>query len=96
MASSAASAAPMVRMQWWMRPGPQTALRDFEAAPFAEQQIFRRHAHVLELDFHVPVRRVVIAEHRERTLDRDALRIERHEDLALLRVLGAIADRSCP
>ena len=45
-------------------PGTQAALRNLEAAPFAEQHIGGRHAHVLEVDLHVPVRRIVEAEHR--------------------------------
>ena len=36
-------------MQWWMRPGPEAALRDLEAAAFAEQDVADRHAHVLEV-----------------------------------------------
>ena len=43
---------------------PEPALRDLEAAAFAEQDVGRRHAHVLERDLHVAVRRVVVAEHR--------------------------------
>ncbi len=43
---------------------PEPALRDLEAAAFAEQDVVDRHAHVLELDLGVAVRRVVVAEHR--------------------------------
>ena len=39
-------------------------LRDLEAAAFAEQDVRDRHAHVLEVDLAVAVRRVVVAEHR--------------------------------
>ena len=56
-------------MQWWMRPGPEAALRDLEAAALAEQHVRRRHAHVLEHDLGVPVRRIVVAEHRQHAHD---------------------------
>ena len=65
---------------------PEPPLRDLEAPALAEQHVRRRHAHVVELDLHVPVRRVVIAEHRQVPLDRDARRIERHQDHRLLLV----------
>ena len=67
-------------------PRPEAALRDFEAAAFAEQDAARRHAHVVEADFHVTVRRVVVAEHRQRPQHLDAGRIGRHQDHRLLRV----------
>jgi len=41
---------------------PEPSLRDLEAAPLAEQHVRNRHAHVLQLDLHVAVRRVVVAE----------------------------------
>ncbi len=41
-------------------------------------------ADVLELDLHVAVRGVVIAEDGERALDRDARRVERHQHHRLL------------
>ena len=50
-------------------PGPEAALRDLEAAAFAEQDVVDRHAHVLEQHLHVAVRRVVVAEHVERPHD---------------------------
>ena len=43
---------------------PEPPLRDLEPAPFAEQQVRGRHADVLQLDFHMAVRRVVIADRR--------------------------------
>ena len=49
---------------------PEAALRDLEAAAFAEDHVLDRHLHVLELDFAVTVRRVVIAEHRQHAHDR--------------------------
>ncbi len=38
--SRARSDEPMVRMGWWMRPGP-SGLRDLEATAFAEDQVDR-------------------------------------------------------
>ena len=64
----------------------QAALGDLEAAALAEQDVGRRHAHVLEVDLHVAVRRVVVAEHAERAQDLDARRVDRHQDHRLLRV----------
>ena len=49
--------------------GPEAALRDLEAAAFAQQDVRRRHAHILEQHFGMAVRRVVIAEHGERPHD---------------------------
>ena len=70
---------------------PEPALRDLEAAPFAEQQVRRRHAHVLQHDLHMAVRRVVIAVDGERAQDVEAGRVERHQDHRLLAVLvGAL------
>ena len=43
-------------------PRPQPALRDLEPAPFAQQQVGGRHAHVLNSHLGVAVRRVVVAE----------------------------------
>ena len=74
----------------------QAALRDLEAAAFAEQQVLDRHAHVLEQHLGVAVRRVVVAEHRQHAHDLDAGRVERNEDLRLLLVPRAASGRSCP
>ena len=72
--------------------GPETALRDFEAAALAEQDIARRHPHILEHDFRVAVRRIVIAEYAEVTQHAHAGRIERHQDhrLPLVRLCVGI------
>ena len=64
----------------------EAALGDLEAATFAEQQIAHRHAHVLQPHFHVAVRRVVVAEHRQRAHHLDALGVRGHDDHRLLRV----------
>ena len=66
--------------------GPEAALRDLEAAPFAEQHVGRRHAHVLEQHFGGAVGHAVEAEHRQRAQDLDARRVHRHEDHRLLPV----------
>ena len=57
----------------------EAALGDLEAAAFAQQDVRDRHPHVLEHHFHVAVRRIVVAEHRERAHDRDARRVGRHQ-----------------
>ena len=63
-----------------MRPGSEAALRDLEAAAFAEQDIGRRHPHILEQDFRMAVRRIVIAEDVEMAQHAHARRVERHQD----------------
>jgi hypothetical protein len=57
---------------------PEAALRNFEAAAFAQQHVLDRHLHILEDDFGVAVRRVVIAEHGQHAHDLDAWSIHRH------------------
>ncbi len=65
ISSSARSAMPRQRMQWWMRPGPEPGLRHHEAAALRAEQVGRRHPHLLEVDDAVAaVRAVVVAEHR--------------------------------
>jgi hypothetical protein len=68
----------------------EAALGDLEAAAFAQQDVAGRHAHVLQFDFHVAVRRVVVAEHRQEALDGDARRIGRHHDHRLLLMTASI------
>ena len=58
-------------------PWAEPSLRDLEPASFAEQQVLRRHAHVIEPHFEVTVRRMVIAEHRQMPHDGDAGRLRR-------------------
>ncbi len=81
----------MVRMQWWMRPGPEPSLGDLEAAALAQQQVGCRHAHVLERDLGMSVRRIVVAEHRQVAQHRHARRIARNEDHRLPLVPVGIA-----
>ncbi len=68
----------------------ETALRDLEAAAFAEQDVFLRHANVFQQNLGVTVRRVVKAKHRQHLLHLDAGGIERNEDLRLRLVLRRI------
>jgi hypothetical protein len=56
---------PMVRMQWWMRPGPRRPCAISKPRPSPSSMLVAGHADVLQLDFHVAVRRIVIAEHRQ-------------------------------
>src|SRR5690348_14518252 len=70
--------------------GPQAALRDLEAATFAQQDVARRDAHVLVAYFRVAVWRVVIAEHAEMAHDGDAGCIHRHQHHGLLRMTRRI------
>ena len=65
-------------------PRPEAALRNLEAAPFAEEHVVNRHPRVIEKDFAVPVRRFVIAEHRQHALDGNAGMRQRHQDHRLL------------
>jgi hypothetical protein len=75
-------------MQWWMRPGPSRPCAISKPRPFAEQHVGGRDAHILELDLHMAVRRIVIAVDGERALDRDAGRVERDQHHRLLLVLS--------
>ena len=65
----------------------KTRLRDFKAAAGRAQAVGHRHAHVVEGQFDVAVRRVVVAEHRQRPDDAHARRVHRHQHhrLALVR-----------
>ncbi len=65
----------------------QAPLRNLKAATLAQDHVLDRDFHVLELDFAMAVRRVVIAEHRQHAQDLDARRIGIDEDLRL----GAVA-----
>src|SRR5579871_4068404 len=59
----------------WAEP----SLRDLEAPTFAEEYVRSRHPHVLEYNFRVAVRRVVVSEDAQRTLDLHARCVERHQ-----------------
>ena len=65
----------------------EPALRDLEAAALAQDQVLRRHPRVGEVDLHVAVRRVVVAEHRQRPQRAHSRGIDRHDQHRLLLVL---------
>mmetsp|Transcript_35474 Transcript_35474/g.89154 ORF Transcript_35474/g.89154 Transcript_35474/m.89154 type:complete len:285 (+) Transcript_35474:590-1444(+) len=75
---------------------PESALRNFKAAAFAEEKIACRHAHVHELDFCVAVRRIVVAKHGEGTLDVDAGCVHGDEDHGVLLVLRPLVRGRAP
>ena len=66
ISSRARSAAPIERMQWWMRPGPRRTWEISKPRPSPSRMFVARHAHVGEAQVHVAVRRVVLAEHVHR------------------------------
>ena len=65
---------------------PEAALRDLEPAALAQEDAARRHTHLVEANFHVAVRRVVVAVDVQRALDGHAFGIKRHQDHRLLAV----------
>jgi hypothetical protein len=67
-------------------PGPQASLRNLKSPPLPEQQVLRRHAHVLEHDFHVTVGRIIEAKYRQAPQDGDTCGVARHENHRLLLV----------
>ncbi|MNY14905.1 hypothetical protein D3C86_1480940 [compost metagenome] len=69
---------------------PKPSLRDLEAPPLAGDQVFDRHADVLQHHLGVTDRRFVIAEDRQHPLDAEAGRVGRHNDLTLLLVRGRL------
>ena len=85
MRSSARSAWPTDLMQWWMRPGPRRPWKS-RSRGLRRGGCSPSHAAVVELEMHVAVRRVVVAEQRHRLDDLDARRVLRHQDLRLLAV----------
>jgi hypothetical protein len=93
--SMARSAAPMERMQWWMRPGPRRTCEISKPAALAEQDVLLRHAHVVEADVHVAVR----ARRRRRTRASGrrshARGVHRHQDLRLLLVGVGVGAGAC-
>ena len=74
----------------------EAALRDLEAAPFAEQEVLRRHAHVVERHVAVAVRRIVVAEDRQPAVHLDPRRVARHQDHGSADGASRPWDRSCP
>ena len=84
--SSARSAAPIERMQWWMRPGPRRPCAISKPRPSPSRMVETGTRTSSSVDLHVAVRRVVVAEHRQRAHDGDARRVARHQHHRLLRV----------
>ena len=71
----------MVDTAWSKAP-----LRDLEAAAFAQQHVRCGNADILQFDFHMAMRRIVISEHRKVTQDFNARRVEFHQHHRLLRM----------
>ena len=71
----------MVDAAWSKAP-----LRDFEPAPLAQQHIRCRNTDVFQFDFHMAVRRVVIAEDGQMAQNLHAGRIQFHQHHRLLRM----------
>ncbi len=67
-------------------PGSQAALRNFEAASLAQQEILHGYAHVDEVDLRVAMGRVIVAEHVELAQPHHAGRGYGHQDHRLLAV----------
>src|SRR3546814_19264262 len=63
---------------------PQSPLSNFKAAPLAEQHILDRNANILQLDFAMTMRRIVIAKHRKHSQNLNTRRVERQEDHAMM------------
>jgi hypothetical protein len=68
---------------------PEAALGNLETAALTEDHVAERHLHVVEHDFRVAVRRIIIAEDRQHAYHVDAGRICFDENLGLLPVLVA-------
>ena len=72
---------------------PEAELRDLEAAALAPEDVRLGYAHIGELDVHVPVRCIVLAEHVHRPDDLHTGGIDRDEDLRLLLVRVSVRVR---
>src|SRR5206468_958209 len=62
----------------------EAPLRDLETTSLAEEEVVGRHAHIVEDDFGMAVRRIIETEDRQHAHDVHALGIERHQNLRLL------------
>src|SRR5438093_9277 len=89
ISSSARSATPIWRMQWWMRPGPRRPWAISKPRPSPSRRL-PAGTRTFSKRTSVAVRRVVVAEDRQHPLDRDALAVARHHDHRLLLVLVGI------
>ena len=90
--SSARSAAPIVRMQWWMRPGPRRAwlMRKPSPSPAMRFSAGTRTSSKSELGVALLV---LVAEDGQAALDGDARRVARDEHHALLAVARGLRRR---
>ncbi len=70
--SSARSARPIRRMQWWMRPGPRRPCAISKPRPSPSRMFEAGTRTFSKFDLHVAVRRIVVAEHRQVAQDLDA------------------------
>ena len=76
--------------------GPQTALRDFKSASFAQQKISGRHAHVLKQNLAVAVRSVIVSEDGEQAFPGHARARPSAPRSWIAACASAPPDRSCP
>ena len=60
-------------------PGTEPSLRDLETAPLAEQHIGGRDPDIIEKNFGVTMRRLVVTKDRQHPLDDDAGMRQRHQ-----------------
>ncbi|MNP18269.1 hypothetical protein D3C76_1107440 [compost metagenome] len=67
-------------------PRPQAPLGDFETTALAENHVLIRHSYVLEQDFGMAMRRIVITKHRQRANDFHPRRIGGHQHHRMLLV----------
>ena len=71
-------------------PRAQAGLGYFKPAALAQQDVAHRHPYVFKNDFHVPVRRVVIAHYMQRAQHRDTRCVGWHQHHALLGMAGCL------
>ena len=76
-------------MQWWIRPGPSRAWAIMKPSPSPAIRFSAGTRTSGEVDFGVALL-VLVAEHGQAAQDRDAGRVEWHEDLALLGVARTV------
>ena len=83
----------MVRIAWWIRPGTETALDDFESAALSEHHGRGGNTNVLERDVSVTVWCVVVAVDAEHAINGDACSSGGHENDGLLAVFVGVVGR---
>src|SRR5690606_41519914 len=72
---------------------PKTSLSDFKSTPFTKQHIGCRYPDIILMDFRMPLRCIVVAEHGQRPFNFDTWKIEWHKDHRLLLVFRCIRSR---